>query len=122
MRFRAFSPLLALAVAALGLVCFAAPAAAHDQLLSSIPADAETLTEAPSDLTLTFNADIAAIGSEALVVAPDGSDVVAGDVVAQGPIVTVPLASDLSAGTYQVTWRVTSSDGHPIDGTFGFTL
>lgn len=122
MRARIVSVLLALVATVVGLLGLAAPASAHDQLLSSVPADAETLTEAPSDLVLTFSADIAAIGSEALVLAPDGSDVVAAPPVAQGTIVTVPLAAELASGTYQVTWRVTSSDGHPIDGTFTFTL
>lgn len=121
MRARITTALLAL-LAALGLATTAVPAAAHDQLLSSVPADGETLTAAPAELGLTFNAELAAIGSAVLVAAPDGTDVSAGEPVTAGTQVTVPLAGGLVAGTYQVTWRVTSSDGHPIEGTFSFTL
>ena len=31
------------------------------------------------------------------------------------------IGPDAPAGTYTVQWRVTSADGHPISGTFGFT-
>jgi copper resistance protein C len=27
-----------------------------------------------------------------------------------------------TAGVYEVTWRTVAEDGHPIDGTFGFTV
>lgn len=121
MRARITTALVAL-LTVLGLVSTAVPAAAHDQLLSSAPADGETLTTAPTELALTFNAELAAIGTAVLVAAPDGTDVTAGEPVTAGTGVTVPLAPGLTGGAYQVTWRVTSSDGHPIEGTFTFTL
>ena len=44
----------------------------------------------------------------------DGAPVLVDDTVTQ------PLVADRPAGTYTVQWRVTSSDGHPISGTFTF--
>ena len=40
----------------------------------------------------------------------------------RGTTVTQPLAGGLPAGAYTVEWRVTSADGHPLSGTFGFTV
>ena len=31
-------------------------------------------------------------------------------------------ASDLMPGTYEVEWRGMSADGHPMQGSFGFTV
>ena len=33
-----------------------------------------------------------------------------------------PLRAGAPAGAYTVVWRVVSSDSHPIEGTFGFTV
>jgi cobalamin biosynthesis Mg chelatase CobN len=49
-------------------------------------------------------------------------------VVSEGPAevlddtVTQPLADGLPAGAYTVEYRVTSGDGHPISGSFAFTV
>ena len=39
-----------------------------------------------------------------------------------GPVATATLEEPLPAGTSTVQWRVVSSDGHPIEGTFGVTV
>ena len=36
--------------------------------------------------------------------------------------VTQPLNGTLPNGTYTVAWRVVSADGHPIKGTYKFTV
>jgi hypothetical protein len=36
--------------------------------------------------------------------------------------VVVGLAQGLPEGSYEVDWRVSSIDGHPIDGTYGFVV
>ena len=33
-----------------------------------------------------------------------------------------PIDDAAKAGTYRVEWRSTSSDGHPLSGTFDFTV
>lgn len=120
---RSFSlrSLLALLVALL-LVAPAGTAAAHDQLTGTEPADGATVQEAPEQVVLTFSGEIAELGAQVVVAGPDGETVTDGEPRAIGTDVTQKLAADLPAGDYEVTWRVTSQDGHPISGTFGFEV
>jgi copper resistance protein C len=113
--------LITLVLAFLGLsLATAAPASAHDRLLSSNPADGATVG-APENVTLTYSAEILPTGARVQVKAPDASVATSGDPTVKGTKVVQQV--DASApGTYSVTWRVTSSDGHPISGTFSFTV
>ena len=95
-------------------------ALAHDELLSSEPADGATV-EAPEELVLSFSGNIAQVGAQLQITGGDGNDVADGDPVVQGMDLVQPLV-DVTPGDYEVVWRVTSSDGHPISGTFGFTV
>ena len=54
------------------------------------------------------------LGTEIAVTGPDAVD--------DGGVVTMPLPADLAAGAYTVDWRATSGDGHPISGSFAFTV
>lgn len=99
-------------------------ALAHDQLIANSPSDNEVLPEAPEEVVLNYNNSILDIGEGATivnVVDADGADVTDGSPVVNGPEVAQPLA-ELGDGAYQVTWRVVSSDGHPISGTFAFAV
>lgn len=118
---RILAPLAALVALLLSFGLVAAPASAHDALVASTPADGETLTTAPTELNLSYNAEIAQIGADVVVTDPAGM-VVSQPLTVAGTDVVVPLAADLAPGAYAVAWRVTSSDGHPIDGTLAFTL
>jgi len=42
--------------------------------------------------------------------------------VLTGSDVTVALEPLTASGAYTVAWRVVADDGHPVTGTFGFTL
>ncbi len=111
------------AVAALaGAACLglAAPAFAHDELISTqIVADPDTgVAEA---FELSFSNSIIEVGTEIIVTGPDGADATDGAPSISGPNVTQPLA-DLTAGEYTAAWRVVSSDGHPIEGAFGVAI
>jgi methionine-rich copper-binding protein CopC len=120
----ALAVLLSFAATLLGAavltVASAVPAGAHDQLeASEPPADAE-LTAPPVEVVLSYSADILATGTQVVVTTPDGD--VDAEVTVDGPEVRAALPPDLPGGAYQVAWRVVSSDGHPIEGTFGFTV
>lgn len=118
---RVIAPLAALAVLLLSFGAVAAPASAHDALVASVPADGETLTTAPRELVLTYNNEIATIGAEVQISDPAGT-VLTETPAVEGTNATVTLPQDLAPGAYSVAWRVTSSDGHPIEGTLAFTL
>lgn len=118
---RDFNPGPFIAVAA--AVAFAAgPAAAHARLLSATPAPNSTVA-ATRSISLTF--------SERTVPAFSGFDVVnaAGDKVAvqtsvaeDGKTLTGALARPLAVGTYRIDWRIASSDGHRMTGSYTFSV
>lgn len=111
---------LALIVAALSVFSLA-PASAHDQLISSNPADGAKIDQQPEWIELEFSGEIQQVGSE-VKVEIGGTDVSAGELTAEGKKLTVALPDNLKPGDYTVVWRVVSSDGHPISGEFGFNL
>lgn len=105
----------------LALLCLpAAPAGAHNALRSSSPASGEQLPVPPGEVRLEFNDDVIEIGTQVAVTGPAGP-VEAGQPLVAGPVVTAALPGGLPAGGYEVAWRATSADGHPISGTFSFT-
>lgn len=100
------------------------PAAAHDELVSTNPADGATLTEAPASLELTYSGDIMDVdgANQVRVTNAAGESVTDGAADIDGKVVTQDLATAAADDTYTVTWRVVSSDGHPIQGTFTYTV
>ncbi|MGN8245067.1 copper resistance CopC family protein [Cellulomonas soli] len=118
---RVLATLLLGGLSAIVSLAVAAPATAHDQLLSTSPADGEVLTVAPSQLTLEFSADVLDL-STAVVLTPAGGTPTDLVTSIDGPTVTAALPADLPSGTYTVAWRVVSADGHPIEGTFGYVV
>ncbi|MFP3713355.1 copper resistance protein CopC [Puerhibacterium sp. TATVAM-FAB25] len=114
--------LLTLLGALAGGTLVAAPAGAHDRLVSSDPADGAVLDAPPAALTLQFSAEVLPTGAQVVLTDASGADAGASAPQVAGTAVTAALPADLAAGAYTVAWRVVSSDGHPIEGTFGFTL
>ena len=101
-------------------IAFAPAASAHDELTGTMPKNGATVTSAPSSLELTFAEKPLAVGNQISVKAPDGSTSKATPKV-DGSTVSAPFAGH-GDGAYTVTWRVVSSDGHPISGSYTFTL
>lgn len=116
----ALAAVLAAAVAL--LVLPAAPAGAHDVLVGTDPADGAVLDAAPTQVVLTFSSAQAEVGAEVLVTGPDGATWSQGAAVVAGTTVTQALAPGLPDGPYTVTWRSVAGDGHPVTGSFAFTL
>jgi len=111
-----------LAVAAV-FVLPAAPAFAHDELVSTDPPADAVLDALPGQITFTYSADILTEEGTAVVQVTDadGTSLTEGTPVVSGTDATQTLAGAAS-GPVTVVWRVVSSDGHPIDGTFSFTV
>lgn len=108
------------AVAAVGIS--AAPANAHDELVSSSPAAGEAFVTAPTEVVLEFSEAVLEVGTEVIVSDIAGSNWVASTPVVNGTTVAVPLKSGMPAGAFEILWRAVSSDGHPIEGTIAFTI
>ncbi|MEL7978266.1 copper resistance CopC family protein [Isoptericola sp. F-RaC21] len=119
-RRRAVVALLAAVLTPVVGVAVAQPAAAHDRLLSSDPADGASLDDAPAEIALVFSADVLEAGAQVAVTTPDGT--AGAEVAVDGDEVTAALPDDLPGGDWDVSWRVVSSDGHPIEGELTFTV
>jgi methionine-rich copper-binding protein CopC len=98
----------------------AGPAQAHDELISTNPADKAQIATLPDQVVLTFEEPPAKTGSQVLVTGPRGN-AASGEPVLSGDVVTQAIAPGSPAGTYTVTWRITADDGHAVFGTFAFT-
>ncbi|MCC4249827.1 copper resistance CopC family protein [Microbacterium testaceum] len=123
-RRRALPAVLAtVAVALAALLAPAAPASAHDELVSSDPSADAVLDALPAQITLTFSADVLDAEGATVIQVTDAEGTVLTDGAPEvaGTVVTQALAGPAS-GAVTAVWRVVSSDGHPIDGTFSFTV
>lgn len=97
-------------------------AAAHSVLLTTDPVDGSSLDVSPEQVVLTFNEEInQSFASVAVTSVDDRTNRVAGEPVVEGTAVTAAL-DGLPDGAYTVGYRVTSSDGHVISGSSGFTV
>ena len=110
--------LLALCAVGIGV----GPAQAHNQLISSDPADGARLDAAPSRVTLEFDQPARQGYAEISVIGPGGGRFESGDASVRGAKVSMGLKELGAAGQYLVGYRVLSSDGHPITGKLTFTL
>lgn len=120
MRRSPLASVITSALLAVAGVSGASSAAAHDTLVGSTPAAGAVLETAPSQVHLRFAETALALGSEIEVDGPGGSTVKVKPTVAN-TVVSAPLAAN-TPGSYRVLWRVTSADGHPVSGTFRFTV
>ena len=104
------------------LLAIAGPANAHATLVAADPPDRARLDESPAQVRLTFSEQVSASLGGVRVVDHDGTRVDRGAVRAAGAEVTVDLAPSLPDGTYVVTYRVVSADGHPVRGSSVFAV
>jgi len=117
-RFRA--AVLGLAVPAL-LALTAAPAAAHNDLVSSTPKSGSSVTALPQTVELTFADEADPRFVKIATTGPDGSSVTVGTPTVTGTVVRQPIRPGTASGTYTVAYRVVSKDGHPVSGKIEFT-
>ena len=111
-----------LLLTALAVLLGAAPAQAHDYLVSSTPAAGSTITTAPERVTLTFDAAVlnTGNGSDVLTVTgPGGKHFETACPVVRNDDVSAAVRLG-PAGSYTVSWRVVSADGHPVADSLRF--
>jgi copper transport protein len=112
---RAAAWLIAL-VAAIGH----APAAfAHASLLRSDLADRAVVARAPPAVTLTFNEPVSPVS---LKLVGEGGHTLELRSEPRGETLIVTLPEALPQGTHLLSWRVISTDGHPIGGSLTFSI
>lgn len=99
-------------------------ALAHATLQQALPQPEATLEQAPARVELAFTEEVEAGFGAIAVYDHTGARVDKGDAALDPRDVTRVGASlpPLGDGLYTVSWRVLSADGHPISGTYGFTV
>ncbi len=97
-------------------------ASAHNYLVGTTPAKDAVVTTQPGTVSLETNEALLDVegGSVIQVQGPDGKYYGDGCAVVDGPVATTQTQLG-EPGVYTVTWRVVSTDGHPISGTWAFT-
>ncbi|HHZ10886.1 MAG TPA: copper resistance protein CopC [Rhizobiales bacterium] len=119
-RLAAVRPLAFLAVAVLSwLVAAPGHALAHAAFISSRPADGAVVAAAPSEMLLTFSEPVSPLVLRLIL--PDGSatDLTVFDTRDAAVSISLP---DLPHGTSVLSWRVVSTDGHPVGGSVSFSV
>ena len=122
-RPRTFVP-VALLLGTLLTALLAMPAAAHSALAGATPAP-DTLAEGAVDtLSLEFNQSVDVLDNSVRLIGPDDQEIGHNPprLEADGTTVAVDLDQPLASGPHAVHWRVIGADGHPIEGTYGFTV
>jgi copper resistance protein C len=105
----------------LALALLAAPASAHTELVGGSPGPGEVLQTPVTQVELTFASDLLAEGSEVLVRDPKGTERARSTAVS-GASVSVSVRPLRAAGRYTVAYRAVAVDGHPITGSYRFTV
>lgn len=111
--------LIALALSSVGVGI----ASAHTALVSSDPAKDANLTKPPAAIVLTFSENINPAFATIVVSSADGRKWVSGSPQVDGPRLTAAVGPGRPAtGVYTVGYRVVSTDGHPVTGSYTFTI
>ena len=110
-------------VSAALLLCAPAPVFAHAALQSSTPAPNSVLEQSPPAIVLDFD-DPVEVAVASIELFDGNAELVAIGTPQRGDDQTILTASlpVLDDGLYAVIWRVTSDDGHPVDGAFSFQI
>lgn len=99
-------------------------ASAHAVKVSSDPAENAVLSAPPTQVSATFNEPLQKRFSAMTVIGPDSKtdQWQSGEPLVSGAVISVGMKSDAPAGKYTVNFRVISEDGHPVDGSWPFTI
>jgi len=100
----------------------AAPASAHAAMTTATPEPGSVVASAPSEITLTFTEGITPVPARTQVLSPDGKRIT-GEVTAAGSTLRIQVRrADQPLGTYLVSYRIISSDSHPVGGAMTFSV
>ena len=99
----------------------AAPAAAHASLVKTDPAEGQVLARSPGEARLTFDETVSAPAGGVKMYDARGK-AVESKASARDNVLTVDVPDTLDEGTYVVSWRVVSADGHPVAGSLTFSV
>jgi methionine-rich copper-binding protein CopC len=100
---------------------------AHSYLVTSNPKNGSTVSTLPAQMALTFNENLLVVkGKKPNTISIShraGVPIRQGVVSVNKNVLTVPITSSQEIrGRITVSYRVVSADGHPVNGSFFFTV
>ncbi|MFD6679399.1 copper resistance CopC family protein [Micromonospora parva] len=98
------------------------PAWAHNSLRAATPARDATVSSAPTEVTLEFMQRLDPAFTTIVLTDAAKRRLSTGEPVVTGATSTVQVTDTLPNGTYTVAYRVVSVDGHPVQGSYPFTV
>jgi len=103
------------------------PASAHTSVVKTTPSYKSTLEQMPESISIEFTDVLMTLGEKKVnsieVRDPEGSIVPVGQSTVDQRTLTVQLpARSYSDGTYLISYRVVSADGHSISGSYELYL
>jgi methionine-rich copper-binding protein CopC len=122
---RSLAVLLGALLVAGSVFGLAAPASAHNYLVSSTPSSGQTLTRLPSKFIITTNEGLLDLSGHAAGFAfqiRDSHGLYYGNgcVKVTGPSMSIAPAIG-APGKYSVIWQIVSADGHIVSNEYDFT-
>jgi copper resistance protein C len=113
------------ALAVIGSLALSGPALAHDQLIDIDPAAGSILEQGSFQVILTFNNPLLVIEGQVnaeVSTSPAGRDSWTSHLIQISDRTLKAQINLTEPGSYDLRWRVVSSDGHPIEGVSNFSL
>ncbi len=111
---------IALALLFLAAPLLSTPVLSHASLVGADPPDGAVVATAPERVILRFNEPVSPLTLR--LVLPGGETRDLPDAEPQGASLAVSLPAWLDRGTHLLSWRVMSSDGHPVGGSVVFSV
>lgn len=108
-----------LALVVVGCAMLTGQCSAHATLVGSDPAEGNVVGTAPETVRLSFNEPVTPLALKLFGPDGQGADITA---AARDNELIVQLPAVRGEGTYALSWRVASTDGHPIGGTSTFSI
>lgn len=110
------------AILAVTPILLVSPASAHSELLESRPADGAQLDRAPAQVQLVFGENVQQQGGTIVVAVRDTIVSDSSTFTTKGNLAEVQLTGPDQPGTYTVSFRVVSADGHVVSDTFAYEV
>jgi len=102
------------------------PASAHSKLINSIPSSNQIVKSNVLSIILNFNEKILVLKNETpnriQVIQISSGESESGKLTVTNSRVKLQFSNSLDTGRYKVKYRVVSEDGHPVQGSYFFTV
>ncbi|NKB88344.1 MAG: hypothetical protein GKS06_09000 [Acidobacteria bacterium] len=123
MRLSRLIPLALVAILLAPTAVLAHGESMHLRLTKSAPTKDAVVEASPAEIRLWFSLPPELAVSRIKLTAADGTEMEVGELTAgEENTIYAALAADIPPGAYEVSWRTSSGDGHPITGTFAFEV